>query len=157
MRRRRGFTLLELMISLAVLALLATIVLPIAQVEVQRTREHDLIRALRELRTAIDAYKKAYDEGHIEHHIGETGYPPTLQVLVDGVEDVRDPKKAKVFFLRAIPRDPMSPDSSIPDADTWAKRCYASEANDPQEGDDVYDVHSRSPKVGLNGVAYNRW
>jgi general secretion pathway protein G len=152
----RGFTLIELLITLTVLALLATITLPVAQVELQRTRERDLQRALREIRLAIDAYKRAYDEGRIIHEAGASGYPPTLDILVDGVEDARDPKKHKIFFLRRIPRDPMLRGSGS-DGATWAKRSYASDASDPHEGDDVYDVYTRSTGVGLNGVAYARW
>ena len=156
-RRRHGFTLIELLITLAVLALLSTIALPLAQVEIQRTREHEFARSLRELRRAIDEYKKAYDEGHILHRVDATGYPHRLEDLVEGIEDARDPKKRKIFFLRRIPRDPMVVDAAAGDADTWAKRSYASEASDPREGDDVYDIRSRATGVGLNGIAYSRW
>ncbi|WP_431264054.1 type II secretion system protein [Roseateles chitinivorans] len=153
----RGFTLIELLITLAVLSVLATLVLPVAQIESQRVRERELSRALGELRHAIDAYKKAYDEGRIERKADATGYPPTLEVLVEGVEDVRTPDKPRIYFLRRVPRDPMSTDASVPDARTWALRSYASEPSAPAEGEDVYDVHSRSTRIGLNGQAYHRW
>ena len=113
--------------------------------------------ALREIRGAIDAYKKASDEGRIAKTAGATGYPPKLELLVDGVIDLRNAKRGKVYFLRRLPRDPFGGDADKSDADTWAKRSYASEASDPKEGDDVYDVMSTSEKVGLNGIAYRKW
>lgn len=156
-RRAKGFTLIELLIALAILAVLATAVLPVAQVTLQRQKEQELKLALREIRTAIDAYKRSYDEGHMLHDTNSTGYPPNLQVLVDGVEDVKNPKRAKMYFLRRVPRDPFAANPDTENADTWAKRCYASEAADPSEGDDVYDVMSKSATVGLNGIAYKKW
>lgn len=155
--RARGFTLIELLVTLAILAVLATAVLPVAEVAVQRQKEQDLRIALREIRGAIDAYKRAYDEGHMLRAINSTGYPKTLQVLVEGVEDAKDPRRAKMYFLRRIPRDPMAPDENIGAADTWLKRAYASEPDPPAEGDDVYDVVSRSTKTGLNGLPYGKW
>jgi general secretion pathway protein G len=152
-----GFTLIELLIVLAVMALLATLTVPVAEVTVQRSREQDLRLALREIRTAIDAYKKAYDEGRVPRRTDATGYPESLAVLVEGIEDARDPKRRRIYFLRRLPADPMHPDATEDPAQTWAKRSYESEPNEPREGKDVYDVYSRSTRVGLNGVPYNRW
>lgn len=151
-----GFTLIELMVTLAILGLLASLVLPMAQVSVQRSQEQELRRALREIRSGIDAYKRAGDEGRIPKPIGSTGYPKTLELLVEGIPDQRDPKKNKIYFLRRIPRDPLA-DGEGEAADTWQKRAYASEADEPQEGEDVYDVISKSSGVGLNGVPYKKW
>jgi general secretion pathway protein G len=146
----KGFTLIELMIVVAIVALLATVAAPLAEVTYQRSKEQDLRHALREIRGALDAYKRAGDEGKIEKKADASGYPPALQVLVDGVEDKTDPDKSKVYFLRRIPRDPIT-------GEEWGLRSYASPANDPQEGKDVYDVYSRSEGLGLNKVPYREW
>lgn len=156
-RRHSGFTLIELLITLAILGVLASVALPVAQVSIQRSQEQELRHALRDIRHGIDAYKRAFDEGRIQKSLGDTGYPKSLEILVEGVPDQRDPKRRKIYFLRRLPRDPMYPDTSVDESASWGKRSYASEANDPQEGDDVYDVYSMSSGVGLNGVRYKKW
>lgn len=155
--RGAGFTLIELLVVLAIVGLLAALTVPVAELTVQRSREQDLRIALREIRTAIDAYKKASDEGRVPKRAESTGYPETLTVLAAGVDDAKDPKRRKMFFLRRIPRDPMHPESAAEPADTWGKRAYESEPSEPKEGKDVYDVYSRSVRVSLNGVPYNKW
>lgn len=152
-----GFTLIELLVALALLAALATVVVPLAQVQAQRQREHELRVALREIRAAIDAYKRAADEGRVPVQVGATGYPPSLRALVEGIEDARDPKRARVFFLRRIPRDPFSDELDQSEGEGWGRRSYDSTDAEPKEGDDVYDIYSRSRLVGLNGVPYRRW
>jgi general secretion pathway protein G len=153
----RGFTLIELLVTLAILALLGTLVLPVTQVTVQRSQEQDLRRALRDIRTGIDAYKRAHDEGRIARVAGGTGYPKNLELLVEGVPDLRSAQRAKIFFMRRLPRDPFARSGNDSAADTWGKRSYASEAADPQEGADVYDVYSNSGRTGLNDVPYRKW
>ncbi|HEY3600250.1 MAG TPA: hypothetical protein VGL08_22405, partial [Paraburkholderia sp.] len=140
----------------------ACMTVPVAQVMRQREREQDLRIALHEIRSGIDAYHAASKDGRIAKEAGATDYPPDLNLLVEGVPDQTDPKGHKLYFLRRIPRDPMMSitqpgDAQISDAATWGKRSYASEPDDPQEGDDVYDVYSTSTGVGLNGIPYRKW
>lgn len=157
--RMKGFTLIEMAITAAIVALLATLVFPMAELTVQRNKEQTLRNDLRQIREALDAYKHAWDEGHIPHKIGESGYPPSLQILVEGVEDAKSPEasKPKIYFLRRIPRDVLNANPDIPAAQTWGKRSYLSTASDPQEGQDVFDVYSLAPGTGLNGIPYRDW
>lgn len=153
----RGFTLIELVITVAIVAILSTIVLPLADLAVQRTREQELRAALREIRGAIDAYRQAVEDGHIAKSATDSNYPKTLEILVEGVVDIKSPGRTKIYFLRRTPRDPMNRDSALAPAKTWGLRSYASPPEDPRPGDDVYDVSSLSPGVGLNGIPYREW
>jgi len=156
--RARGFTIIELVVTVAIVALLASAVIPSAQLAYQREREAELRDALRTIRNAIDAYKTAGDTGSVKKELDKSGYPPDLQVLVDGVEDARSAKEGvKIYFLRRVPRDPFWPDPQAAAADTWGLRSYASAPGDPQPGDDVFDVYSRSARTGLNGIPYHDW
>lgn len=157
MKSQYGFTLIEMMVTLAIIAVLGMLVVPVAQIGVQRSKEQDLRIALREIRNAIDAHKLASDEGRIPRDSNSNGYPASLQVLVDGVGDTKNPKRQKIRFLRRLPRDPMFPDTSVDASQSWGLRSYASDAGEPKDGSDVYDVYSRSPQVGLNGVPYSVW
>jgi len=151
-----GFTLVEMMVTLAILGVLATAAFPMGKLAVQRHKEQDLRHALVKIRTAIDAYKQATDEGKVIKSANDSGYPKTLEVLVDGVDNAKDPRRGKIYFLRQLPRDPFAPDNLRAEA-TWAKRSYASAPDQPAEGDDVFDIHSKSIDIGINGIAYKEW
>lgn len=152
----KGFTLIELVISLAILALIATMAMPMGEVIVLRNKEQELKHALREIRTSIDAYKQAYDDGHMPKKVDETGYPPTLAVLEDGVVDAKSAEEKKLYFIRRIPRDPFAA-ADIPAKETWQLRSYDSSATNPQSGKDVFDVISQAQGNGLNGIPYKDW
>ena len=137
----KGFTLIELLIVVAIVALLASVAAPLAELGWQRGKEQDLRHALREIRGAIDAYKRAADEGQIEKKADASGYPETLAVLVEGVPVKTDPKASKMHFLRRVPKDPIT-------GEDWGLRSYASPADAPQQGKDVFDVYSRSEDAG---------
>jgi general secretion pathway protein G len=156
-RNAEGFTLIELLITLVIMSILATIVLPIAQITIERQREERLQASLREIRSAIDQYKRAYDEGRILHEQGQTGYPPTLEMLVNGVDDAHDPKKSKIYFLRRIPRDPFATDGSVDSSASWSKRAYLSPPGNFEPGADVYDVSSKYPGMSLSNVPLASW
>ncbi len=156
--KAKGFTLIELVMTVAIIGLLATVTLPLAEVSVQHGKEQELRLALRQIREGLDAYKQAADDGRITLSAGKSGYPASLQVLVDGMPDAENPiSQSKIYFLRRIPRDPMDSDSDKSDEATWGKRSYQSSADDPKEGDDVFDVYSLSPNTGLNGIPYRNW
>lgn len=153
----QAFTLIELMVTLAIMAVLVTVAVPLMQVSLQRERERDLRSALTTIREGIDAYKRASDQGRIPVRIGESGYPFTLNQLVEGVVDQRSPNRQKIYFLRRLPQDPMVAAGRQTGDANWGLRSYVSPADAPAEGVDIFDVFSQSDKVGLNGVPYRDW
>ena len=157
MRPHQGFTLIELVITVAIVGLLATAAMPLAELTVKRGREQELRAALREIRTAVDGYKLAADQGRVEQEADASGYPPSLDVLVTGVADSASAEKKMIYFLRRLPRDPFFPDGSVDPASTWGLRSYASPPDSPQAGDDVYDVYSLATGKALDGSTYRDW
>ncbi len=154
---KRGFTLIEMVITVAIVSLLATVAIPMAEMSVKREKERELRNALMEIRGALDAYKADVDDGEIVKKVDESGYPRSLETLVDGVPNAKDPEGSRIFFLRRIPRDPFYEGNTVQAEKTWGLRSYASTADNPQPGKDVYDVYSVSKDVGLNGVPYSQW
>jgi general secretion pathway protein G len=157
LRWARGFTLIELMVTLTILAVLATVAMPLTQISATRQREEDLRRALGQIRSALDAYKQAADDGQIKKSIDESGYPPNLTLLTAGVRDAKDPNGKMIYFMRRLPRDPFCDCPGSSDEKTWGLRSYSSPPDAPQEGRDVFDVYSQSSGIGLNGVPYRKW
>jgi general secretion pathway protein G len=152
---QRGFTFIELVIVTAILMILASTIMPMAQVTAQRQREIELRRALREMRTAIDKFKDAVDQGQIpmtELEPGNEGYPPDLETLVDGVSAANDPSGRKLKFLRKIPIDPMTHSAD------WGKRAYQDKPDSQSwGGKNVYDVYTTFQGTGLDGTKYRDW
>ncbi len=146
-----GVSLIELVVTVAILGVLAAMIVPLAQVSIQREREIELRRALREIRSAIDEYKKTADAGRIAIKFESRGYPPTLKALVEGVEEVGKINR-KLKFLRRIPVDPMT------NSTDWGLRSYQDDFDSTTWGEqNVYDVYSKSTKKGLDGSPYNTW
>jgi general secretion pathway protein G len=155
-RGRQGLSLLELLIALAILSVLAAAVIPMAEVTVRRSKEIELRRALREIRTAIDEYKADYDraieEKKITATLGETGYPEELEDLVEG-SDWGGLYAYTRKYLRRIPRDPFDEND-----EGWGLRAYADEPDSTvYGGGDIYDVYSQSDSIALDGTPYNTW
>lgn len=169
--RRQGFSLIELLVTLAILGVLAGGALSVGELVHRRAQEQELRSALRQIREALDAYKRLADDGRIRKAADESGYPRTLDDLVDGLPDVKSANSAnravsassanpgstaRLVLLRRLPRDPFAaPD--VPAAQTWGLRSHASDADNPQPGRDVFDVYSMSTRTGLNGRPYRDW
>ena len=148
---RAGVTLIELVVAMGILTILVSGILPLSVMTHKRTKEIELRQSLRLIRNAIDDYKKLVDDGRIALEMNGTGYPPTLEALVEGV-DSNDPAPIKLKFLRRIPRDPMTEDGE------WGLRSYAdSPDSDIWGGQDVYDVYSQSDEQALDGSYYRDW
>ena len=150
-----GFTFIELLVVSTMLAVLASAVLPLSKVTMQRQREVELRRGLRDMRTAIDRYKDAVtlqQIGGSNVEMGNEGYPPDLETLVEGVERMNDASGTKLKFLRRIPFDPMTRGTE------WGIRSYQDSPDSTTwGGDNVYDVYSRSNATALDGTHYNEW
>ena len=153
----RGFTLIELLITVAIVAVLASVALPLNELVVQRGKEAELRRSLREIREALDAYKQAFDEGRMVRRVGDSGYPRRLEDLVAGIEDMRDTSHNHIYFVRLIPRDTFAYDPNASAADAARQKLYASPPDAPRDGDDVFDVYTRSMLIGLNGRPLREW
>lgn len=154
----RGFTLVELLVVVAIVSVLASIGLPLAELSHRRNQEAELRRALRDIRGALDGYKRLVDEGRIARAADGSGYPPSLEALAEGVPDAQSPQGRRIYLIRRLPRDPMARNADeVPAQATWGLRSYASPPDAPQAGDDVFDVYSLSDGTGLNGVPYRRW
>ena len=152
---RRGYSFVELLVVSSILLILASAVAPLAQVTVQRQREVELRRALREMRTAIDRYKDAVDLGVIggtDIDPENQGYPPSLETLVEGVEPIDENAGSVLRFLRRIPIDPMTKSTD------WGLRSYQDDADARRwGGDNVYDVYTKSRGTALDGTRYRDW
>jgi general secretion pathway protein G len=151
----RGFSFVELLVVMTIVLILASAVQPLARVTIQRTREAELRRVLREMRTAIDKFKDAADSGQIpttELKVNSEGYPPDLQALVDGVSAANDATGRKLKFLRRVPVDPTTGN------DDWGLRSYQDKPDTTSwGGGNVYDVYSKSQGTGLDGTKYRDW
>ncbi|MDT8997654.1 prepilin-type N-terminal cleavage/methylation domain-containing protein [Paucibacter sp. APW11] len=156
-RRFRGYTLVELLVVLAVMGLLAGLAMPLAEMTVQRERERELRRALWEIRDAIDGYRQACEQGVIVQARKGPPYPASLKELTEAHEDQRASHQGELRrFLRRVPRDPFA-EPGLPAEQTWGLRSYASDADKPQAGNEVYDVYSRATGTGLNGIPLSQW
>ncbi len=153
----RGFTIIELLVVMAVLGVLAAAIMPLGEALLRAQKERDLKQALWEIRGAIDEYKRANDRGAIKAVQAESGYPSSLKALVDGVADGRATAGGgSLYFLRQIPRDPFAaPD--LPAELTWRLRSYASPPEKPMPGSDVFDIRSSSDELAMDGTPYAKW
>ncbi len=157
MKQARGFTLVELMITVAIVGVLVSLAVPVKETIVKREQERELRAALREIRSGLDAYKRAVDEGKVKVNVGDSGYPKSLDDLVSGVENISSPDHRKIYFLRRLPSDPMNADASLPASRSWGKRSYASSSEEPRDEADVFDVYSMATGRGINGITYRNW
>lgn len=153
----RGFSLIELLAAATILGILASIAVPVVETTVRREKERELRQSLRDIRRGIDAYRQAVAAQSITIKSDQSGYPPKLESLTMGISNEQDLTGPKLVFLRRIPRDPFFADHTVAASETWGKREYTSPEEAPREGDDVFDVYSKSGLTGLNGVPYADW
>jgi general secretion pathway protein G len=155
--RGHGFTVVELLVVLTVMAVLASMAMPLARIAVQREREQELKVALREIRAAIDAYQVVRGAGSGAATEGVSLCPPSLIALTQLMQDPRPSSGGQMIrFLRRVPRDPFA-DPQLPAEETWGLRSYLSEASKPMPGADVYDVYSLSQQQALDGTWLKDW
>jgi general secretion pathway protein G len=154
----RGLTLVEMLVTLALVAVCAAIVLPLNAMIETRAKEAELRQALRVIRRALDDYKAAADSGLISKSTGSSGYPSNLEVLVNGMpRSAAAGAAAPVVFLRRLPRDPFFPSADTPAPQTWRVRSYGAPLGEAGDGKDVFDVSSASQKKALDGSRYSDW
>ena len=153
----RGFTLVEMVMTVAIVGVLASAAMPLASLVSQRSKEQELRQSLLQIREAIDAHRRDFDAGRIAKGTTDSGYPKSLKDLTEGVVDQTSQKKKRVVYLRRLPRDPLHVDPSVSAAETWGLRSYDSPPEEPSPGNDVYDVYSLNKGVGLNGIPYSKW
>jgi general secretion pathway protein G len=147
-RGERGLTIIELIVTITILAILASAAVPIARIRVKREKERELRRDLWEMRDAIDQYKDAADKGGFQTKVDSNGYPPDLETLVKGV----DVQGKKIKFLRRIPVDPMTGKAE------WGLRSMQDDADSTSwGGQNVFDVYTQSQGTGLDGTRYQEW
>ena len=153
----RGFTLVEMVMTVAIVGVLASAAMPLAAMVSQRSKEQELRQSLLQIREAIDAHRRDCDAGRIAKGTTDSGYPKSLKDLTEGVVDQTSRKKKRIIYLRRLPRDPLHADPSVPAGETWGLRSYESPPDEPSPGNDVFDVYSRNKGVGLNGIPYSKW
>jgi general secretion pathway protein G len=139
-RAERGFTLVEMVMTVAIVGVLASAAMPLASLVSQRSKEQELRQSLLQIREAIDAHRRDFDAGRIAKVVDQTSQ-----------------KKKRIIYLRRLPRDPLVTDPSVSAAETWGLRSYDSPPEEPSPGNDVFDVYSLNKGVGLNGIPYSKW
>jgi general secretion pathway protein G len=151
-----GFTIVELLVVMAIMGILAAAIMPLGEAMLKAQKERELKQALWEIRSAIDEYKRASDQGAFRQGQVEIGYPPNLRALTAGVADARTTTGQQLYFLRQIPRDPFAP-PDIEAEQTWRLRSYGSPSDKPAPGADVYDIRSSSDEISMDGTPYAKW
>lgn len=159
--RARGFTIVELLVTVALVGIAASVALPLQTVIQTRAKESELKDALRTIRKGLDDFKAAADAGMIDRQTGASGYPQTLEQLVNGVPRTRSAMTGfnphPFIVLRRLPRDPFATDPTLSAAQTWAIRSYNSKPGEFKGGKDVFDIASKSDKIGIDGTPYAEW